>query len=186
MINSGTINLLAFPQQWEPPVLTLNVLILPKGDPFAMAPPFPTCTLQLEAACTRGLEALPTAAAVALRNPLAFAVPGNRPALFAELADRIPVRAQAPGIVPDPPLRVKKAVVSSYIDATGNGRSRTSFLVSGDEYDCALRDSDAAKPKLVGPPPDDFYWEEIYGFVLRQPILARELGLVVLDTSVDV
>lgn len=103
MIKSGTINLLAFPQQWEPPVLTLNVLILPKGDPFAMAPPFSECTVQLEAACIRGLDGLPTAAAVVLRKPLAFAVPGKRPALFAELADRIPVRAQAPGIVPDPP-----------------------------------------------------------------------------------
>jgi hypothetical protein len=72
---------------------------------------------------------------------------------------------------------VKKAVVGSYMAATVGARARSAFLVSSDEYECAVRDSGAALPATAEPPPRDFYWEEIYAFVLRQPVLARELGL---------
>ena len=47
-----------------------------------------------------------------------------------------------------------------------------------------VRDGDSAGPAPQDVPPRDFYWEEIYGFVLRQPLLARELGLLY-ETSVD-
>jgi hypothetical protein len=182
-IKSATINLLAFPQRWDPPELSLNVLVLPKGDPMAMGPAFPDCTLTMEAALIPGLDSLPTAAAVSLRKPLAVPVPANRPALFAALAAEIPVRAHAAVVAPHPAVRVKKGAVSSYAEATVGARPRTPFLVSGDEYACAVRDTGAAQPAPAGDPPRDFYWEEIYGFALRQRVLARELGLLY-ETSV--
>lgn len=183
-INSAPLNVLAFPQSWQPPRLSLNVLILPKGDPLASAPPFPECTLALDAALIAGAESMPTAAAVSLRRPLDIRIAANRPGLFTALAAAIPVRAHAGAVPPHPALTVKKAAVGSYTEATVGARRLSTVLVSGDEYACAIRDSGAAVPAPQEPPPADFYWEEIYAFALRQPVLARELGLIY-ETFVD-
>ena len=184
-IKSAPFNLLAFPQFWEPPILSLNVLVLPKGDPMALAPPFPAGVLALEAAIIPGTQALPAAAAVTVRRPLDLVIAANRPGLFTAIAAAIPVRAHDAGPVAlHPAVQVKKSRTEPYAAATGNGQSRTPFLVSGDEYECVVRDSESALPVPPGDPPRDFFWEEIYGFVLRQPLLARELGLLY-QTSVD-
>ena len=184
-IKSAPFNLLAFPQFWEPPILSLNVLVLPKGDPMAFVPPFPLAALALEAAIIPGTQALPAAAAVSVRRPLDLMIAANRPALFAAIAAAIPVRTHDAGpVLPHPPVQVKKSRTGPYAAAIGNGRSRTPFLVSGDEYECVVRDSQSALPPPAGDPPRDFYWEEIYGFVLRQSLLARELGLLY-ETSLD-
>jgi hypothetical protein len=183
-IPSAPINLLAFPQWWEPPRLILNVLVLPKGDPLAFVPAFPSCTLGLQAALIPGLASVPSAAWVTERRDLVLKIPGNRPALFTALAAAIPVRAHAAAAPPAPPITVKKALVEPYRNATFGARPRTGVLVSEDEYQCAVRDSGQALPPPADPPPTDFYWEEIYSFVLRQPVLARELGLIY-ETFVD-
>jgi hypothetical protein len=180
-IQSAPFNLLAFPQFWEPPILALNVLVLPKGDPLAFLPPFPDGLLALEAAIIPGTHALPSAAAVSVRRSLDLVIAPNRPALFAAIAAEIPVRAHDNPVAPHPPVQVKKSRTEAYAEAVGGGRSRTPFLVSADEYECVVRDGGSVLPV---PPPRDFYWEEIYGFVLRQPLLARELGLLY-ETSVD-
>jgi len=177
-IKSAPINLLAFPQLWQPPRLFVNVLVLPKGDPFAFAPPFPDCLLALEAALIPGAQSLPTAAAVSLRLPLDLTVPANRAELFDAIKAQIPVRPHAGPVKAHDPVKVKKSLTSAYSEATAGSRARTPFLVSGDEYNCALRDSGAALPPPLGDPPPDFFWEEIYAFVLRQPVLAREIGLI--------
>src|ERR1035438_5663006 len=88
-IKSAPFNLLAFPQFWEPPILSLNVLVLPKGDPMAFVPPFPLAALALEAAIIPGTQALPAAAAVSVRRPLDLMIAANRPALFAAIAAAI-------------------------------------------------------------------------------------------------
>ncbi|MCX6629465.1 MAG: hypothetical protein NTW28_17750, partial [Candidatus Solibacter sp.] len=183
-IKSAPINLLPFPQSWQPPRLFLNVLVLPKGDPLAFNPSFPDCLLTLEAAIIPSTQSLPTAASVSLRLPLELIVAANRPALFTALANEIPVRAHDGPVAPHPAVQVKKSLTGSYANATVGGRPRTPFLVAGDEYACAVRDAGAALPPPAGPPPRDFFWEEIYGFVLRQPLLARELGLIY-ETFVD-
>jgi hypothetical protein len=183
-IKSAPINLFAFPQWWQPPRLSLNVLVLPKGDPMAFVPAFPNCALALDAALIPGTESLPSAAAVTVRLPLRLTIAAKRPGLFAALAAEIPVRAHAGMVAPHPAVTVKKAAVSSYMEAVGGARPRTAFLVSGDEYACAVRDASAALPAPAEPPPSDFYWEEMYAFALRQPVLARELGLIH-ETFVD-
>ena len=183
-IKSAPINLLAFPQLWQPPILSLNVIVLPKGDPFALVPAFPSAVLALEAAIVSGTQALPTAAAASVRLPLNLLVAANRAALFAAVAAAIPVRPHAGPVAPHPPVQVKKSRTEAYAEAIAEGQSRTPFLVSSDEYQCVVRDGDSAGPAPQDVPPRDFYWEEIYGFVLRQPLLARELGLVY-ETSVD-
>jgi hypothetical protein len=183
-IKSAPFNLLAFPQFWEPPLLSLHVLVLPKGDPMAFAPAFPDCTLVVEAAIIPGTQVLPASAAVSVRRPLDLVTATNRPAVFQAIADAIPVRAHLGPVAPHPAVQVKKSRTQPYAEAIAGGRSRTPFLVPADEYECVVRDGDSALPPPAGDPPRDFYWEEIYGFVLRQPILARELGLLY-ETSVD-
>src|SRR5260370_13647073 len=140
-INSAPINLLAFPQRWDPPRLTLNVLILPKGDPLAFAPAFPDCTLALEAALIAGAESLPSAGAVTTRRPLDLQIAANRPGLFTALAAAIPVRAHAGAVPPHAPGTVKNASVSSYFYATVGARPASTVLVRDDCDPFARRES---------------------------------------------
>src|SRR4051794_11634222 len=160
-INSSPINLLVFPQMWNSPRLTLNVLVLPKGDPLAFNPAFPECALVMEAAIIPSAQSLPAVADVSERLPLDLVLAANRPALFTALANEIPVRPHgAPGAA-HPAVQVKKSLTASYSEATVGGRARTPFLVDGDEYACAIRDSGSALPAPALPPPRDFFWEEI-------------------------
>src|SRR4051812_40590918 len=65
-IPSAPINLLTFPQFWDPLSrrLSLNVLLLPKGDPTAdFVPPFPDATLSFEARIIPSLDQLAVAVA---------------------------------------------------------------------------------------------------------------------------
>ena len=79
-IISAPINLLPFPQGWQPPRLFLNVLVLPKGDPLAFVPPFPSCLLALEAAIIPSPSTNFTAEVISLVSnchclPLCFSIP---------------------------------------------------------------------------------------------------------------
>lgn len=182
-INSAPLNLLVFPQRWQPqaPSLSLSILVLPKGDPRAAfngaATPFADADLAFDAMIVPSLQALPTPAA-AQRAGLQIAQPANRRALFDELARSFNIREPQPGEPDEPsPAAVKKFLSTSYREATRFASPRTRFAVTDRSYDCALKD---AKPAT--PPPDEpdnrLFWEEVLAFVLRQPLLARELGLI--------
>src|SRR5262249_55933870 len=78
-----------------------------------------------------------------------------------------------------PPKKVRKYLAASYRDAAGFAKSRTQLTVTDDSYECALRNGEMKPPSdpLV-PPSREFCWEEIFSFVLRQPMLAINLGLI--------
>ena len=179
-IQAAPLNLLTFLQRWgssAPHRIDFRVLILPKGDPLAdFAPAFPAAALKFRAGVIASLEALPTTAAAAWLPVTVKAPPPQRAALFAAVAARFTIRPHG-GPVAASPAAVRKALPASYRAATAYARARTGVVVTDDSYQCQLRDPGAlgAPP---GPPPTDFYWEEILGFVLRQPLLAEQMGLV--------
>ncbi|MBV8139912.1 MAG: hypothetical protein JO121_30390 [Deltaproteobacteria bacterium] len=183
-IQAAPINLLTFLQGWTssavalpPQRLLFSVLVLPKGNPLTdFAPAFPTANLQFQAGVIASLDALPTAAAATWVPVTANATPPNRPALFSSVAARFTVRPH--GGAPSPtPAAVKKWLPDSYRTATALARPRTSIAITDDSYQCAIRDPGAI-PVPKSPPAADFYWEEILGFVLRQPLLAQQMGLI--------
>jgi hypothetical protein len=163
------------------PFLSLRILVLPKGDPTVnlqgTGTAFADAALALEAAIVPSLAALPTPTTVTQRVPLAIAQPANRRQILETLAGLFQIRAQAPSGPPRPPAVVRKFLPHSYRQATQFASTRTRFAVTDDSYECAVKDS---KP-VVKPPdvPDSrVLWEEVFGFALRQPILAQEIGLI--------
>jgi len=182
-IQSAPLNLLVFPQRWlpqpQPPALSLSILVLPKGDPLTnfngTATAFADADLAFDAAIVPSLQALPTPAA-SQRVPLTVTQPTNRRALFEGLQQSFNIRA--PGQPHSPPAGVKKFLSITYRQATHFSSPRTAFAVIDRSYECALKD---ATPPATSPPdqPDDrLLWEEVLAFVLRQPLLARQLGLI--------
>jgi len=187
-IQSAPLNLLAFTQRWVPhppapqdPFLSLHVLVIPKGDPTqnfnGAATPFADANLAFDAAIVPSLAALPTGAIVSQRVPLTIVHPPNRRRLLESLGRLFKIRPQAPPGPPAPPVVVRKFLTPSYRKATRFASPRTPFAVIDDSYECALRES---KPAVRPPdvPDDRVLWEEVLGFALRQPVLAREIGLL--------
>ncbi|HEY7335875.1 MAG TPA: hypothetical protein VH639_13395 [Bryobacteraceae bacterium] len=176
-IQAAPINILTFLQGWTPQRVQFNVLVLPKGDPLAdFAPAFPAANLKFRAGVIASLDALPTSAAAAMLPVTVGATPPNRAALFNSLAAKFTIRVHG-GAIAAAPTAIKKTLPSSYRAATAFAHPKTAVVVTDDSYQCALRDTGAVKG-APGAPSTDFYWEEILGFVLRQPLLAQQMGLI--------
>jgi len=188
-IPTAPINILTFPQRWDPLAkrLTLNILLLPKGDPVAdFAPAFPDARLAFEAHIIPSLEQLPVSVPAGVppldvtQDPIerrqffdAFTASFDRPD-----GTGFQVKPHKPGGAPAPkPKAVKKYLTSGYREAARFSAPRTRFAVTDGAYECALRDGPSKRPGGP-PPPRTFYWEEILSFVLRQPLLAEKLGLL--------
>ncbi|MFI5648980.1 hypothetical protein [Kitasatospora sp. NPDC051705] len=178
-INSAPLNILLLPGRWQPPTLTLTLLVLPQGDPRAALPgtgtAFADADLTFDAMFVPTLTDLPTPAS-ARRTALTTTRPARRRAFFDELAALFRIRPS--GLPPEgPPSAVRKFLPPSFRAANGYTTPRSRFLVTDRSYDCVLKET---KPHV--PPPDRpdtrLEWEEVLTFVLRQPRLARELGLL--------
>jgi hypothetical protein len=148
-IPSKPLNILTFPQAWDAATKTisLNILILPKGDPLNdFVPEFPDGTVEFAAHTTAGLVALPP---ITPAGPT-FAIdqdPVERRQFFDELIGTFnqpnsgfKVRPHLPTDVPKKPTAVKKYLTSSYQAATRFASPRTKMLVTDDSYECALKD----------------------------------------------
>jgi hypothetical protein len=183
-VQAEPINILTFLQNWTsaaaatpPQRIIFNVLILPKGDPLTgFAPAFPAANLQFQAGVIASLDTLPVSGAAKLLLVTVNAAPPNRATLFASLASKFTIRPHGGPAAPTPSA-IEKWLPSSYRAATAYARARSSVAVTDDSYQCAIRDA-GATTGVPGPPPADFYWEEILGFVLRQQLLAQQMGLI--------
>ncbi|MBM4259674.1 MAG: hypothetical protein FJ147_27730 [Deltaproteobacteria bacterium] len=73
-------------------------------------------------------------------------------------------------------LSVKKYLPVSYRKAFNFTTPRTRNAVTDDSYHCAIRD--AQKIPGFKRSPDDISWGKVFAFVLRQPLLARHVGMI--------
>ncbi|MFF3842585.1 hypothetical protein [Streptomyces sp. NPDC001930] len=184
-IHSAPLNILLLPRRWEPragtSTLTLAVLVVPKGDPRAPFLGTPTAfadaDLSFDAVLVPSLDALPAPDDPGnVRRPLSTVRPARKSALFDALAGAFTIR---PASTPDDsggPQGVRKFLPPSYRQATHHTGSDSPFFVTDRSYDCALK---AAPPSPApGEPGTGLDWEEVLALVLRQPLLATELGLI--------
>ena len=183
-VNSAPLNILVFPQRWRPRTspasLTLAVLVVPKGNPRAPFLGTPTAfadsVLSFDAVVVPTLDALPTTIEPTNeRRSLTTVRPTRKGALFDALADNFTIRSEAESDEPGP-VRVKKFLPLSYRDATHYTTSGSPYFVTDASYMCTLKEKwPSSEP---GEPSTGLEWEEVLAMVLRQPLLATELGLI--------
>ena len=174
------LSLMAFPQLWENGTLSLNILLLPTSDPLQplMVKPtiFAGTQLKLQAAIIPSLDDLPKPSSPTSPFPLTTAVPAGAKALFKQLeAQYQPVAIPLTQL--NGPVRIRKALPQSYVDAFPFEKSRSLDTILDREYACAIR---SQKPgKTTGPAPSKTVsWGQLMSYALRQPLVAEALGLL--------
>jgi len=179
-IASARLVLLTFPQRWNGTALTVRFLALPKGDPLAplMAGPETFADVQpaFSAFVIPGLDHLPERPLAQSLGLLVLATPPQRAALFQALAQSLPLDPAPPPVTPLANPQIKKHLVPSYRNAFAFSGPRHRNAFAGDEYVCFLEDSATAASDPT-PVPTTVTWAQIIGYALRQPELARQLGL---------
>jgi hypothetical protein len=186
------LSLLAFPQRWTGAALEVHVLLLPAGNPTIAPTPavglpaFAGTSWALRAMVLPGLDALlgPNPGATPGAAPFKFtaAAPANALALFQAIGAQFPIAP--PPTSADVTARkarlansaIRKQLPTSYTSAFAFERPGPGTTI-GNEFGCSLRDTLPAKdtdPK----PPATVTWGAVLSFALRQPLVARALGLL--------
>jgi hypothetical protein len=198
-LNDLELSLMAFPQHWVPDpatgggTLQLNVLLLPAGDPtqplgidparpLGFGPQFAGTAVPVVANLS-GPGALPNTDTTipTLTRSLVLAPPPVAPTLFGQLAQQfsdahITLTSGKLANVTD--ARIKKSLPASYTNAIPFEGPASDDLEVGDGYGCTLR---AQAPGLNQLPPGKdttIAWGQVLSYALRQPALARRLGLI--------
>jgi hypothetical protein len=186
------LSLLAFPQRWTGAALEARVLLLPTGDPTIAPTPavglpaFAGTSWALRAMVLPGLDALlgPSPGATPGAVPFTFTAtaPANALALFQAIGAQFPI-APPPTTADVAALKarlansaIRKQLPPSYTSAFAFERPGPG-TTTGNEFGCSLRDTLPAKdtdPK----PPQTVTWGAVLSFALRQPLVARALGLL--------
>lgn len=181
------LSLLAFPQRWTNGTVDARVLILPTTPQVQVSggglPKFSGTDWPLEARVVPGLDALlgPNPGITAGAEALAFTAgaPAGAEALFSALGSFFNVGPPEP--TPNRLARlnnvsIKKELPTSYTSAFPFERPRTG-TTTGNEFGCSLRDNVPALPG-DSKPPQSLTWGAALSYALRQPLLARALGLI--------
>jgi hypothetical protein len=191
--------ILVFPQNVVGNKLFFNIVFLPRNrDPFVpmdteiagtTTTPFAQLVPRFEAKIVKGLEEFP----VDSGNPNP-PIPKN---LIVEEATKKEALLKAteisfggkinntPGDKAEAPKMesrsVKKYLPLSYRNAFNFTTPRHKNAVTDDSYHCAIRDN---KPNTILPPTNLLSWGKAFGYIMRQPMLAKACGFVY-STSID-
>jgi hypothetical protein len=190
-LNDLELSVMAFPQRWVPAsgtgggTLHLNILLLPVGDPtqpLGSGPPFAGTAVPVVVNLS-GPAALPNTDTTipTLARQLVLTPPPVAPALFAQLTQQfatagITLMSNKPPAVSS--ARIKKSLPASYTNAIPFEGPASGDVEVGDGYGCTLR---AQAPGLNQQPPGTdttIAWGQVLSYALRQPALARRLGLI--------
>ncbi|KKO19166.1 MAG: hypothetical protein L3J18_01525 [Candidatus Brocadia sp.] len=200
------LRILTFPQRVNDNQLELNVLVLPTqnllnaqatfnsvlnpGNPVDL-PKFIKANLQLEIKTIKGLSTYPFSDATVLTNegvladtwPTTLAYPNNLPALYEGLSKQFKLDTSLSGTTKGAgaPLSdadgIRKYLPKSYRTAFNFTTPRTAFAKTDDSYQCAIKRTGKPNPSFQQSK-DDITWGRVIAFCLRQPLLARAIGLL--------
>lgn len=183
-ISDLRLSLMSFPQSWDGKSrLDFNVVVVPVGDPLApltpTGPPFARTQLSLEAVFIPSLDSLPSPTAAGLATfRIATPLPPNQLDLFGTFLGMYPIDPAPVRRPIGPDLLVRKDLPPSYLRTAGINAPRTPGTTAGDEFGCSLLGQDPGPTPRGSILPRSISWGAILSFALRQPRLARELGLV--------
>jgi len=179
--------LLTFPQEWTGNTITARVLLVPAGDPFTAKsglPAFAGASWRLRSVAVPGPDnvfaADPSTAANVVVTSHVLTPPANAGALLQALPGPATVVGNSPKAAREAKvksLRIRKSLPDSYTSAFAFERPRTDDAIVGNEFQCAVREvvgGTSADP----PPKNEISWGQVIAMAMRQPLLAREIGLI--------
>ena len=181
------LSLLTFPQSWDAGVLTARLLLLPVGDPEAPMgaglPQFAGTAWPLRVTVLPSPDALFGAAPGAAPGAVTFTFTATPPDGAADLFEALRIQltpverdSQAVRLAKVAGAQIKKQLPESYVNAFPFDRPGPGTTTT-DEFGCALRETIGAL-ETDERPPNTVTWGAILSFALRQPSLARALGLI--------
>ena len=188
-LNDLELSLMAFPQRWDGPsgTLSLNILVLPVGDPTAPlggGPQFAGTNIALMVNFAAGLASLPSTSTLpSTAAPYAATPPPVAATLFNQLYTQLTGKGKtvtSTRVTTAPPLsaRILKSLPESYTSAFPFNGPRNIDLKVGDGYGCALRAQAPPLNATLPPPDNSISWGQIISYALRQPVLAQDMGLI--------
>lgn len=186
-------SLLAFPQFFDGATLTLNIVVLPRNQnplqpAIPGAAPFAEAQLSFTAQIITGLKSFPHSLLANDSRPLLTVAPAQAQELFTALGKNFKIKNlnqtnedlttnldQADNARAEE-LSVKKYLPLSYRRQFNFTTPRTRNAVTDDSYHCAVRG--AQKVAGFQRTPEEISWGKVFAFALRQPVLARQLGMI--------
>ena len=173
--------LLTFAKGWDGANLSGSVLLLPSGDPTqplfgGASASFAGTPLALQVVLAAGTDTLAT---TTLTGPTVTPPDlSQAAALLTALGTKFDVIDQtAPGMAPPIRAQVMKPLPASYTNLLPPGATLSPFAATPDDYRCALRDRQPTLP-LPPPPAPTVSWGQVISYALRNPALARAMGLI--------
>jgi len=210
MDENRRLSLMPFPQFFDGRTLRLNIVVMPRDhNPLAPAiegapgipdagKAFADAQLSFDARVVSGLADFPNTLSPGATLNAPTLPPANARAVFEALAASFQIEnlgtRNTNDVVnpigsrhkPPPPksgLQVRKYLPLSYRGTFNFTTPRTKAAVTDDSYHCALRD--AAPVKHFPKTPEVISWGKVFAYVLRQPMLAAQLGMIYNDVPVD-
>ena len=182
------LTIMAFPQYWDGNSIKLNVLVLPHEDPiapFAMnLPPgvnaqaFAEAKLKFNAMVVDNLDLLPNPGDVTNTIGLTSVQPTNALQLFKELAKKFKITKPSNIVqAAKASTYIQKYLPQSYRNSFAFSQPRTPFAKIDDSYHCAVKTKPSGLPKPIYST-DEVSWGKVFALALRQPVLAKKLGLI--------
>ncbi|WP_162918528.1 hypothetical protein [Taklimakanibacter deserti] len=195
-------SILPFPQSFDGSTLTLNIVVLPRNhNPLkqaiesvvGIADPgvsLAEAEFAFKARIVSSLAGFPNNHSPGAALDLATTPPTGAKALFEALAANFSIvnlgvantNANVNSPLNDPPpaaktgFPIRKYLPLSYRGAFNFTTPRTRAAVTDDSYHCAIRD--AKKVDGFQKSPEAISWGKVFAFALRQPLLARRLGMI--------
>lgn len=187
-------SILVFPQKVEDNRLHFNIVFLPRNrDPFlptqtgVLATPsaisFADLIPQFEAKIVPGLEELPVDngnPTLPLTKTITVDTATKKAALLQAIGTSFGGQINNTGAdkaeAPKPVSQtVRKYLPLSYRNAFNFTGPRHKNAVTDDSYHCAMRD---ATPNINPKTVDKLSWGKVFGYIMRQPLLAKACGFV--------
>jgi hypothetical protein len=184
------LTLASYLQRWDANTNTLSVqlLAMPIGNPTVNplglglpvtdpGPPFADCNLIFKAFLSKNWIQMPAFSDVDSQEIISASIPSHRHALFTELENQFNITKNEAVPIRKAEYTVRKHLMSTYTKSFGFVAPKTKLASTDDTYVCLIN-CPPKKPPTPHTIDNSVSWAEAISFALRQPKLAREMGIV--------